>query len=131
MDQVKPASSGGKELETENVRLKRAIADLTLIKQTLREEEDGNFLSPKRRRRCVAHVGETLGVSERRACKVLDQPRLLLPTYFPGMIGLSTIIPTRSNKANIMNKPSKRTRTMSPILFNAIFSITYSDEAEF
>ena len=35
----------------------------------------GKLLSPERRRRCVGHVGETLGVSERRACKVLEQPR--------------------------------------------------------
>ena len=56
--------------------------------------------------------------------------RLLL-RYFPGMIGLSTIIPTRSNKANNMKKPNKRTRIMSPIFFNAMFSITYSDKAEF
>ena len=43
MDEVKSASSGGKELETENVRLKRAIADLTLDKQILREAAEGNF----------------------------------------------------------------------------------------
>ena len=42
MDQVKPAL-GGKELETENTKLKRAIADLTLDKQILREAAGGNF----------------------------------------------------------------------------------------
>jgi hypothetical protein len=35
--------SGGKELETENARLKRAVADLTLDKQILREAAEGNF----------------------------------------------------------------------------------------
>ena len=39
MDQVKRL----KELETENNRLKRAIADLTLDKQILREAAEGNF----------------------------------------------------------------------------------------
>ena len=34
---------GGKELETENARLKRAVADLTLDKQILREAAEGNF----------------------------------------------------------------------------------------
>ena len=39
MDQVKRL----KELETENARLKRAVADLTLDKQILREAAEGNF----------------------------------------------------------------------------------------
>ena len=32
-------------------------------------------MSPERRRRCVIYVCQRLGVSERRACHVLDQPR--------------------------------------------------------
>jgi len=39
MDQVKRL----KELETENTKLKRAIADLTLDKPILREAAEGNF----------------------------------------------------------------------------------------
>ena len=39
IDQVKRL----KELESENARLKRAIADLTLDKQILREAAEGNF----------------------------------------------------------------------------------------
>ncbi len=39
IDQVKRL----KELETENSRLKRAVADLTLDKQILREAAEGNF----------------------------------------------------------------------------------------
>ncbi len=35
----------------------------------------GKLLSPERRRRCVDRVLGVLGVSERRACKVLKQPR--------------------------------------------------------
>ena len=39
MDQVKRL----KQLETENTRLKRAIADLTLDKQILKDAASGNF----------------------------------------------------------------------------------------
>ena len=35
----------------------------------------GKLLSPERRRRCVARVRQQLGASERRACRVLGQPR--------------------------------------------------------
>ena len=64
-----------KQIEAENSRLKRAIAELTLDNQILKEAAEGNFLSPTRRRRCVDRSVEILDVSERRACKVLGQPR--------------------------------------------------------
>ena len=35
----------------------------------------GKLLSPARRRRCIDHVRQTLGVSERRACRTLGQHR--------------------------------------------------------
>ena len=35
----------------------------------------GKLLSPDRRRLCVQHVRSVLGISERRACKVLEKPR--------------------------------------------------------
>src|SRR5918995_6978073 len=37
--------------------------------------EPGKLLSPTRRRVAVEHVGRQLGVSERRACRVIGQPR--------------------------------------------------------
>src|SRR5215210_422134 len=37
--------------------------------------ESGKLLSPTRRRAAVEHVGRRLGVSERRACRVIAQPR--------------------------------------------------------
>src|SRR5215207_3197547 len=37
--------------------------------------EQGKLLSPTRRRAAVEHVGRQLGVSERRACRVIGQPR--------------------------------------------------------
>ena len=35
----------------------------------------GKLLSPERRRCCVVRVRQQLGASERRACRVLGQPR--------------------------------------------------------
>ncbi|MFK0167159.1 IS3 family transposase [Rhizobium sp. NPDC090279] len=70
-DQVKRL----KELETENARLRRAVSDLTLDKMILAEAAKGKLLSPARRRACVDHVTAELGVSERRACRVLGQHR--------------------------------------------------------
>ncbi|MBT3554229.1 MAG: IS3 family transposase [Chloroflexi bacterium] len=65
-----------KKLERENARLKRTVADLALDKQILKEAGRGKLLSPSRRRKCVERVQRVLpGVSERRACMVLNQPR--------------------------------------------------------
>ncbi|NIP16056.1 MAG: IS3 family transposase, partial [Pseudomonadales bacterium] len=64
-----------RELEAENGRLKRAVADLTLDKLILKEAAGGKLVSPERRRRCVQHVQRLHHVSERRACRVLGQPR--------------------------------------------------------
>ena len=64
-----------KELEKENQRLKRAVADLTVDNMILKEASKGKLLSPERRRRCVVRVRQRLGVSERRACEVLGQAR--------------------------------------------------------
>ncbi|NDV50655.1 IS3 family transposase [Salipiger sp. PrR003] len=64
-----------KDLEKENLRLRRAVSDLTLEKLILTEAAPGKLLSPSRRRECVEHVRQTLGISERRACRVLGQHR--------------------------------------------------------
>ncbi|HEY0125960.1 MAG TPA: IS3 family transposase [Blastococcus sp.] len=64
-----------KELETENARLRRAVADLTLDKLILREAAFGKLPSPARRRVCLEHVRDKLQVSERRACAALGQHR--------------------------------------------------------
>ncbi|MFC5485106.1 IS3 family transposase [Microvirga aerilata] len=64
-----------KDLEAENARLRRAVADLTLDKQILKEAAFGKLLSPARRRACIAHVRSTLKLSERRVCRVLGQHR--------------------------------------------------------
>ncbi|NQY41717.1 MAG: IS3 family transposase [Henriciella sp.] len=64
-----------KELEKENARLKRLLADAELDKAILKEAAFGKLLSPSKRRRAVDHVQRRLGVSQRRACRVLGQNR--------------------------------------------------------
>jgi putative transposase len=64
-----------RELEAENARLRRAVSDLTLDKLILIEAANERLLSPELRRACVENVRTALGVSERRACRVLGQHR--------------------------------------------------------
>ena len=67
-----------KELEKENARLKRLLADAELDKAILTGGRLGKLLSPAKRRQAVEHVRDALGrdcVTERRACRVLEQPR--------------------------------------------------------
>ncbi|WP_421854935.1 IS3 family transposase [Oricola sp.] len=64
-----------KRLQKENERLRRAVSDLTLDKLILTEAAKGKLLSPARRRACIDRVRQTLGVSERRACRTLGQHR--------------------------------------------------------
>ncbi|MBP0447350.1 IS3 family transposase [Roseomonas sp. SSH11] len=71
LDQVKRL----KQLEQENGRLRKAVADLTLEKLVLKEAAFGKLVSAARRRACVEHVTGRLDVSERFACKVLGQHR--------------------------------------------------------
>ena len=65
-------------MESENTRLRRAVADLTLDNQILPDPEgggEGKLLSPARRRRCVDLVRGIYSISERRACRALVQYR--------------------------------------------------------
>ncbi|MFO0831252.1 MAG: IS3 family transposase [Phycisphaerales bacterium] len=64
-----------KQLEEENLKLKRLVANLALDNAILKEAANGKLLSPARRRAAVEHVQQELGVSERRACRVLGQAR--------------------------------------------------------
>ncbi len=64
-----------KELEQDNSRLKRLVGELNLDKSILRGGDAGNLLSPAKKRRAVKQVRKQMSVSERRACRVLDQPR--------------------------------------------------------
>ncbi|NIM90213.1 MAG: IS3 family transposase [Candidatus Aminicenantes bacterium] len=64
-----------KELELENARLKKLVADLSLDNAILKEASPGKLLSPAKKSRAVSHVCKVLAVSERKACQVLGQPR--------------------------------------------------------
>ena len=64
-----------KQLETENAQLQRALERLSLQNLTLKQVAKSKLLTPSRRRHCVERVRAVLGVSERRACKVLGQHR--------------------------------------------------------
>ncbi|MCG8466781.1 MAG: IS3 family transposase [Gemmatimonadetes bacterium] len=64
-----------KQLEHENAELKKLLADQLLENKVLKDVAGGKLLSPPRRRRAVAMAVERHGVSERRACSMLGQPR--------------------------------------------------------
>jgi len=69
-----------KALEQENARLKRLLADAELdkaiLKEAARSRKLGKLLSPARRRASVEEARRALPeVSERRACRVLGEPR--------------------------------------------------------
>jgi len=64
-----------KDLERENTRLKRMVADRELEIDMLKEIARGKLLTPNRRRQAVSHLTGRFGVSERFACKVGGQHR--------------------------------------------------------
>jgi len=61
-----------KELEKENTRLKRLVAELSLEKQVLKGWGLGKLLSPERRRCVVERAREQYGLTERQACRLVD-----------------------------------------------------------
>ena len=66
-----------KELERENAKLKRLVAELSLEKQILKDVASGNFLSPERRRCCGGACAPRRVRSERApcTCRLLGQWR--------------------------------------------------------
>ncbi|MGA9570798.1 MAG: IS3 family transposase [Candidatus Acidiferrales bacterium] len=64
-----------KNLERENAKLKRLVAELSLEKQILKDVAFGKLLSPERRRCAVEQAREKYEVSERHACRLLGQWR--------------------------------------------------------
>lgn len=64
-----------KALEKENARLRKAASNLTLDASILKRGRAGKVLSPSRRHDGAAHKRAGLGVSERRACRVIGQHR--------------------------------------------------------
>ncbi|MGO2647264.1 MAG: IS3 family transposase [Brevibacterium aurantiacum] len=67
-----------KDLEKENARLKKLVAEKELAIDILNEVAPGKILSPEPRRRAVRMAQEKFGASERFACKVLGQNRSAL-----------------------------------------------------
>ncbi|MEO1476628.1 MAG: IS3 family transposase [Pseudomonadota bacterium] len=64
-----------KDLEKENARLKRLLADAELDKAILKEAAFGKLVGPSRKRQFIEHACTELGVSERQACQVVGQHR--------------------------------------------------------
>ncbi|MEZ0367434.1 IS3 family transposase [Mycobacterium sp. pUA109] len=60
-----------KELEAENARLKKMVANQALDIDMLKEIFGGKLLTPNRKRRAVEVLRERFGVSQRRACAVV------------------------------------------------------------
>ena len=65
-----------KEVEKENARLKKLVADISLGNAILKDGCPGKLLSPLKRRKIIKRIHEKLTVFERRACKVLEQARM-------------------------------------------------------
>ncbi|MGB3673691.1 MAG: IS3 family transposase, partial [Candidatus Nanopelagicales bacterium] len=64
-----------KELEAENARLKKLVANQALDIDMLKEIFVGKLLTPNRKRSAVTVLRERFGVSERRACAVVGLHR--------------------------------------------------------
>jgi putative transposase len=66
-----------KELETENNRLTKIVADLTPDNALLRKPcgNVNGVISQGKRREVVSQVQKTFGISERRAYRAIEQPR--------------------------------------------------------
>ncbi|MGB1225690.1 MAG: IS3 family transposase [Mycobacterium sp.] len=60
-----------KELEAENIRLKKLVANQALDIDMLKEIFGGKLLTPNRKRSAVTTLRDRFGVSERRACTVV------------------------------------------------------------
>ncbi|WP_413658752.1 IS3 family transposase [Nitrobacter sp.] len=62
-------------LEEENARLKRLLADTMLDNAGLKDLLFKKMVTPAVQREAVAHLQATLGMSERRACRVISADR--------------------------------------------------------
>ncbi|MBD3771890.1 MAG: IS3 family transposase [Rhodobacterales bacterium] len=64
-----------RELESENAKLKRLLADAMLDQAALKDLLGKKVLTPAAKREAVAHFQACHGMSERRACRVIDADR--------------------------------------------------------
>ena len=74
-----------RQLEDENNRLKKLVAEQALDIQMLKEHQ-GKLTTPQLRRDAVTALQVNFSVSERRACRVLDQPRGMPQFSVPGVM---------------------------------------------
>ena len=64
-----------KDLERENARLRRLVADLSLGEAGVGGRRLGKLVAPERRRQAVDAIQEKYGLSERHACRIAGQHR--------------------------------------------------------
>ncbi|MBY8335399.1 IS3 family transposase [Qipengyuania citrea] len=64
-----------RELESENAKLKRLLADAMLDQAALKDLLGKKVVTPAAKREAVAHLQACHGMSERRACRVIDADR--------------------------------------------------------
>ena len=64
-----------RELEVENARLKKLLAEAGARQVDAQGAGRGKLLTPERNRRAVVVLVERFGVSQRRACRVVGQHR--------------------------------------------------------
>jgi putative transposase len=64
-----------KELERENSRLKKIVAEQAMNIDALKDIASKKMVGPSGRRRAVVHLIESSGYSARRACRLMNQPR--------------------------------------------------------
>jgi len=64
-----------KDLERENARLKRIVADKELRDRRAPGDQPGKLVGPSGRRRAVEMLQSRLGLSQRRACAIVGQHR--------------------------------------------------------
>ncbi|MBA4045030.1 MAG: IS3 family transposase [Erythrobacter sp.] len=64
-----------RELESENAKLKRLLADAMLDQAALKDLLFKKVVTPAAKREAVAHLQTCHGMSERRACRVIDADR--------------------------------------------------------
>ncbi|WCS27880.1 IS3 family transposase [Methylobacterium sp. NMS14P] len=84
-----------KDLERENARLRRLVADLSLEKQVLADVTFGKCIAPERCRQAVAGIREKYGLSERHARRIVGQHRgtqRYVPTVLADEDGLTRAI---------------------------------------
>ncbi|UEP51435.1 IS3 family transposase [Burkholderia ambifaria] len=67
-----------KDLEVENARLKKLLAEAMLDMEALKVVVKGKPLSPQAKRKAVSAIREKVNISERRACRLVGLSRSVL-----------------------------------------------------